>query len=349
MRADFGPRTETSRVTNNDSGRATGLSDADYRRHFRSLPAQLIILDRDLRVTDANDTFVDNTIGDRDALIGAYVFDVLPSPDNLREPIETALRAALEGEETHVEELYYPVPDPDAGPGAVRDVWWRATHRPLRDTDGNITHVVQFAEPITERIRAQKLSAAILDELEHRIGNLMALVLTIAKRIGRASGDFDSFMPRFEARVMSLAATQKLLTGENWRQVTMQELAEKHLAPYRSASASSEIVMRGPRLNVTAPQAQAISMALHELTTNSAKYGALATAGAILEIEWSGVPEEDFRLEWKETGLSLGAPPTRTGFGSEILTTIFPAQMSADAHKHIDGSSFTYMLETAPR
>lgn len=324
----------------------TSVSDdeIDYKKQFRMFPVQLLILDHHLRVADASEVFCRNTATTHAELIGRNIFEVLPSPDELRLPIEDALRRALDGEETTVEELYYPLPDPEGGPDAIRDLWWTATNRPLRNAAGDITHVVQVAEPVTEKVKAQQLSAAVLEELEHRIGNMMTLTLSIAKRTARSEPDLDAFMTSFQERIVALASTHRMLTGKNWRGLTLDALLKKHLEPYMSESDMRAIALSGPALHLTSQYVEAISMAVHELVTNAAKYGALSAAGGRLDVRWGGAPGEDFWLEWRESDLGKLAPPTREGFGTQILSVIFPQQMSATAERTFEEHQFTYAL-----
>lgn len=318
-------------------------AELDYRAQFQHFPVQLLILDRELRFADANRRYHENTRTRREDLMGRKIFEVLDAPEEIRRPVEEACLAALAGHDASVNDIYYPLPDPDGPPGALMDIWWSATHRPLRNRAGEITHVIQVAEPVTERVKAQKLTQAVMAELEHRIGNLMTLVINIAKRSARSHSRLPAFLETFEKRVLSLAATNRLLTGQQWRGVALEALLREHLAPYLEEGA--EISLSGPELRLTANQAQAFSMALHELTTNAAKHGALAREGGRLSVRWSGAPEAHFALTWEESGL---APPpegeARSGFGTEILTRIFPAHLSGKGEISRSESGFSYRL-----
>ena len=316
----------------------------DYRQQFQEYPVQLLILDRDLRATDANDRFYKNTSSTREQIIGNKIFDVLPADPQHRAPVEQALRAALEGKETSVVELYYPMPDLDGPPGTQRDVWWTATHRPLRNAKGEITHVIQASEPVTEKVQADRLSAAISSELEHRIGNLLTLVLTVAKRTAQSESDLKSFMAKYERRIIALGSTSKLLTGKNLQGMTLNSLLRAHLAPYLEKGSGNAIRISGPDLEIQSDYAQAFSLALHELTTNAAKYGAFTQHPSELVVTWGGSLGSDFWFSWVESQISTGGQPTRKGFGTEILTRIFPAQLGLPAETRFDTDRFTYQV-----
>lgn len=318
---------------------------SNYEKLFAVLPAHAMILDRDLCFVDANEAFLENTGFKREELIGRFVFDVFPAEKDQREPIEAAFRETLDGEPTQVEELYYAVPDPARGEGVLRDVWWSVSHAPLHDDDGNVTHLVQIGENVTEQVKNKRLKDAILGELQHRMSNLYTLVLSIAKQTSDHEIDLDAFMTSFTARIRSLSSTQNMLTGKSWNSLTLRSLVEAHLAPFAD-SHEGEITLDGPDVRVSPDHAQAISLALHELTTNAAKYGAFDAENGRLTVIWKGKPQEDFELEWREEGLVGVAEPTRLGFGSMILTRIFPSQMNADATREFAETSFVYRLRT---
>jgi len=318
----------------------------DYRQHFQEYPVQLLILDHDLRATDANERFFKNTGSTRDQIMGNKIFDVLPADPQHRAPVEQALRAALDGKETSVVELYYPMPDSDGPPGAQRDVWWTATHRPLRNAQGQITHVIQASEPVTEKVQADRMSAAISSELEHRIGNLLTLVLTVAKRTAQSESDLKAFMANYERRIIALASTSKLLTGKNLHGLNLEALLRAHLDPYLGEGSKTAIRISGPDLHIHPDRAQSFSLALHELTANAAKYGAFFQQSGELSVTWGGSLESDFWFSWVETNISIDGQPDRKGFGTEILTRIFPAQIGLPAQTRFDADQFAYQVGT---
>lgn len=318
---------------------------SDYQTLFEVLPAHAMILDRELRFVDVNDTFVQNTGVARKDLIGRFVFDVFPAEDNEREPIEAAFRKTLNGEATRVENLHYAVPDPKAEEGAFRDIWWTVSHAPITDETGAVTHLVQIGENVTEQVKNQQLKDAVLGELQHRMQNLYTLVLSIAKQTADHEDNFEPFLKSFTDRIRSLSTTQNLFTGRNWNSLTLGSLVASHLAPFDN-SHGDRITVNGPDLEVSPDDAQAISMALHELTTNAVKYGAFAHDGGTLSVSWTGEPRDDFEFSWREDGLKDVAEPTRLGFGSMILTRIFPSQMDGEAARQFADTSFTYKLRT---
>lgn len=317
----------------------------DYRLQFRQIPAHLLMLATDLTIIDVSDTFLDNTGTVRDQIVGRHVFDVFPAPDEQRKQMECAFLAAAGGERTAIEEMLYAIPDASA-PDGMREAWWSNVNMPIFAGDGRVSHVVQVGQDVTALVKEQQLKSAIQSELQHRIGNLLTLVLAVAKRTADNETDLDGFLVRFSERLQALARTQSYLVGDNWRGASLHVLVRHHLGAYVDGS-DDRLLLDGPPLWVQAEHAQSISMALHELATNCAKYGAFSGPDGRVHISWSGTPREDFAFSWtEEHPLPAGTPP-REGFGSMILTRIFPGQMGGVGERRFLPTGFRYTLTPA--
>ncbi len=170
---------------------------------------------------------------------------------------------------------------------------------------------------------------------------------TIARQTARVQSSLDEFMPAFEARIMTLAKTHSLLTGGNWDGMTLDRLIHQQIDAHADKLGDT-IFVEGPDLRVTATEAQSISMALHELATNAAKHGALKQDGGRVSIRWSRLAE-GFEFEWIETGLIGITEPTKTGFGTMILTRILPSQLNGEAMREFTPDGFKYRLRVDQR
>lgn len=155
----------------------------------------------------------------------------------------------------------------------------------------------------------------VSQELKHRIGNLITVVQAIARKTFR---DADSARVQdFTARLGALAAAQALLIDAETRPAILADVVMQALAAH--VSSDSQIVLAGPEVALAGRQAHALTLALHELATNAAKYGALSTESGRVEIEWTN---EDGQLNflWRERGGPVVAKPSRTGFGTSLVT-----------------------------
>lgn len=313
----------------------------DFEQLFRHLPAPCIVLDRDLRIVTATDIYLATVMRSLDTLRGVPVFEAFPEDPAREAMFRDAFQRALAGEENALVEVPFAIPEPD---GSMREIWWTCTHRPVRDTDGTIRFMVQNAQDVTEQVRTQQLKDAITAELQHRVGNILALVSTIAKRTAGTSDDIDVFLSRFNGRIKSLAKTHADLTGPNWDRMTIAKLVDRQLADYFEVD-SDQIRISGTPIALTASEAQTLSMAIHELTTNSVKHGALKSPDGRLSITWERIGTAGYRLLWREDGLSNVATTQRTGFGSMILDSIVPSQLRGTAVRVLEPDHFSYQLD----
>jgi two-component sensor histidine kinase len=142
----------------------------------------------------------------------------------------------------------------------------------------------------------------------------------------------EDFVGRFSERIQALAANQDLLIRSEWKGVDVEDLVRAQLAPFADLI-GSRIVVRGPKLRLNASAAQAIGLALHELTTNAGKYGALSKATGLLHIGW-WTEGETFTMSWAERDGRPESLPPRRGFGTIVVQEM--AERSLDGKVELD-------------
>ena len=156
----------------------------------------------------------------------------------------------------------------------------------------------------------------VSQELKHRIGNLITVIQAMARKTFR---DADvARVADFNARLGALAAAQALLIDAETEAAMLSHVVREALAAH--ASRDDRFMITGPSVALNGRQAHALTVALHELATNAAKYGALSTETGLVEISWTAANGE-LNFTWRERGGPLVIPPTRTGFGTSLLTT----------------------------
>jgi PAS domain S-box-containing protein len=188
--------------------------------------------------------------------------------------------------------------------------------------------VLAVVRDITERKRAEAQAQALMSEVNHRAKNILSVVQAMAHQT-----DATPSQERFDERIQSLSASHDLLVKSEWRNVPLAKLVRAQLAHFGDLL-GRRIAVRGPELKVTSAAAQVIGMALHELATNAAKYGALSTARGSVEIVW-GLQEDStgghrFTMEWSESGGPTVVTPTRRGFGWTVLCQMTNISLEAD-------------------
>jgi PAS domain S-box-containing protein len=174
---------------------------------------------------------------------------------------------------------------------------------------------------VTERRRAEEAQQFLLQEMNHRIRNVLATVRSVAASTVRGSTSLADFEQAFAGRLDALARTYTLLAAADWRSTRLRTLIEEALAPYLAPDASNS-VLRGDELRLSPRMALPLSLVLHELATNAAKYGALSVPQGRVEVDWrtEGTSAEPrLVLEWLERGGPVVQAPGRRGFGRNVI------------------------------
>jgi two-component sensor histidine kinase len=180
----------------------------------------------------------------------------------------------------------------------------------------------------------QERQKVLMAELQHRTRNLLALTQSIANRTLRRSSSLAEFAREFAHRLAALSRVQGLITGVDYRNVDMRDLLTSELQAHDGQHLDSgRIRLEGPALPLPSAAAQALGLALHELATNAAKYGALAHGGGRLAVTWRIEARGSARLvvlSWKESGVTLSGAPARSGYGRELIERALPYQLGAE-------------------
>lgn len=189
----------------------------------------------------------------------------------------------------------------------------------LHDIAKIVTSEITLRQEIGQRIDAEKQQELLIGELHHRVKNVLASASAIVQLSMKTARNVEQYRDAVSARIMALANTQDLLTAKQWRAANLKDILHAELKPYEKAA---RIECHGPDLLLPAQQAGLFGMAVHELTTNAAKYGALSTNNGFLDIKWTTAPEAGghlLRLDWVESGGPAPAARKRKGFGSDLI------------------------------
>jgi two-component sensor histidine kinase len=158
-------------------------------------------------------------------------------------------------------------------------------------------------------------------ELNHRVKNTLANVLSIVALTRRRAVDVESFADSLNGRIRALSATHDLLTQSEWGTTPILQLIGAELAPY-TRDGDHTIDLLGPDVELAPNDALSLGLAIHELATNAAKYGALSVPGGRLRIVWTMISEDLARIEWNERGGPAVAADRARGFGTELIEKI---------------------------
>ena len=280
-----------------------------YETALRGSQVTVYTQDRDLRYTS-----VSNTMFGRDPseIVGRLDQEILPQESGV--PIMALKRLVLETGQAM---------DGEFRIDSNSDLRWYDAHvEPLRDAAGGIVGLTCAAVDITGRKAGEAHLRDLMRELTHRSKNLLAVIQAMARQTARHAGTVDSFIDIFAARLQALAASHDLLVQESWHGASLSELVRSQLGHYLDREGGSQVSLEGPSLLLKPEAAQSLGLAIHELATNAAKYGALSVPVGRVGISWRLLPVSEGRgieIRWVETGGPSVTAPERRGFGSLVI------------------------------
>ncbi len=197
-------------------------------------------------------------------------------------------------------------------------VWMSYSVFVLRDEHDQPLGFATISQNIDARKQDEERMELLIDELNHRVRNTLAIVNAIATQTLKHTPSVQDFRLAFGGRIAALAKAHTLLATTKWTASAMRDLIAEQLAPY-TKDRTDALVISGPRLLVNPKQALNLSLVMHELAANAAKYGALSVPAGRVEISWRVQPDRVLRLTWHEFDGPGVAPPTRRGFGSQLI------------------------------
>lgn len=274
-----------------------------------SVREALVVMHRDLRVESANLSFYEifrvspeETVGRSFFEIGSGQWDV----PELRTALEEILPRSAAFDDFEVSCDF---------PGIGR----RSMLLNARQLD-HMPRVLLAIRDETDRHRHAERQQLLVGELQHRVKNLLANVQAITNATLRRSDSLAEFRESFIQRLQSLARAQDLLMRGPSGTADLRELIVQELSAL-GWHEDGRLTIQGPPVVLSRRQAQPVAMVLHELATNTVKYGALAGPQGRLDVSWNaaGARGTDFSLVWRESGLDLPGPPARQGFGTVMI------------------------------
>jgi PAS domain S-box-containing protein len=234
--------------------------------------------------------------------------------------LDEVMRKLLDGVgETHHVEFRIHRPD-----GKVR--WCIGSAASTLNEPTGATQISGVILDISERKADEDRQALLAREVDHRAKNALALVQALV-RLTRAQS-MEEFVGAVEGRILSLSRVHSILSQSRWEGADLASLVRDELAPFDLGN-RSRIVTEGPDVLLDSATAQTLALVLHELATNTAKYGALSLPSGRLEVMWR-VEGHNLMLGWKEHGGPAVSPPTRHGFGTSAIIAGIKQQQGGD-------------------
>jgi two-component sensor histidine kinase len=212
-------------------------------------------------------------------------------------------------------------------------IYYRNPRHPTRDELELISFMSRTALIAIEHDRQDAQRKLLADEMSHRVKNTLTTVQSLASQTLRRKIDTQAW-DEFEARLIKLSRTHDLLVRARWESVELHDLvAQTVLEPF--VADHGRIRVEGPAVQLQPQLTLLISMALHELCTNAAKYGALSDGAGTVSISWAVTHDDDeterLNLRWAESGGPTVRPPKQKGFGSRLIENALGAELGGGA------------------
>jgi two-component system, chemotaxis family, CheB/CheR fusion protein len=226
-----------------------------------------------------------------------------------------------------------------AADGASR--WFRARAAPVRDEAGAILEWLGTSTDIDDLRALQTRQELLVAELQHRVRNMLTVVRSVFAQTAESGEDLEEVARHFTGRLDALARTQVIVTRSAEGRVDLENLIRDELLSV-GAQEGAKLHVSGPDVTLGGKTAESIGLAIHELTTNALKYGALRHDAASLEIVWhvtlDGGGARRLVLTWTEKGVpAVPTRPTREGFGRELIEEALPYQLGAETRLSFEG------------
>jgi len=221
------------------------------------------------------------------------------------------------------------------------------TISPIKDPNGNIVGASKIARDITATKESERRIRLLLREVNHRVKNQFAVILSVIRETANRTQNNDEFLARVRDRITALSRSHDLLVSSDWEGASLFELAQEHLKPFGH---EERITLSGPLVMLTPNAVQYLGMTVHELGTNAAKYGALSDAVGRISVTWQILtrPGEDdeIQLIWDETSIphETAKEASHRGFGNVVLQRIAPQSVSGRSSLDREPGHVRWML-----
>ncbi|MGH6788212.1 MAG: response regulator [Pseudolabrys sp.] len=210
--------------------------------------------------------------------------------------------------------------------GEVR--WCLGTAAPTVDAAGKVVRISGVTVDITDRKESEERQALLAREVDHRAKNALALVQSII-RLTRA-GSVANYVEAVEGRIKALSRAHNVLSLSRWQGADLAGLVEEELTPFMTND-PNKVVVQGPKVLLQPTYAQTLALALHELATNAAKYGALSTPAGRVKLIWE-LKSGDLVFAWSESGGPATEAPVSPGFGTRIILASIQGQLGGNVN-----------------
>lgn len=316
------------------------LRDSTRRlaEQFENAPGFIAVLRGPEHVFELTNASYRRLIGNRD-VIGKTIREALPdiSGQGFYELLDNVYRSG----KSHVGRRT-PILLRTEGSDEPKDLFLDFVYQPMVEADGQISGIFVEGQDVTDHVLAENRLKLINSELRHRVRNTLAMVGAVAGQTFRDTAT-KAALSAFEARLAAFGAADEAIVGAQ-PYANLGDVVHLALKPHDPGGGRYAIA--GPAVTIGSKQAVSLSLALHEMATNAAKYGALSVPGGRVRIDWTvnAATPREFRFEWLEEGGPRVAPPDRRGFGSRLVKTVMATDFGGTVELTYDPSGVRLVL-----
>jgi PAS domain S-box-containing protein len=310
--------------------RARRISEDRYRLIFEQTSDLILTADLHQVITDCNPSAAAAVGVRRDQAIGRSIAEFV-SPDDYSKTTDMLGRKLAEGGTTTY--------DLRVRSNSGEWLYWEINSGLAYDREGNPIGLYVLGRDITERKRAEEQQSLMVNELNHRVKNTLAVVQSIAHQT--LKGEHAAAREALQGRLSALSAAHDVLTRESWASASIREIVANALAPFCDASRCK---IDGPDLRMNPRTCVSLALAVHELATNAVKYGALANTEGMIVVRWS-TESDRLSFEWREHDGPPVAPPSRRGFGSRMIERALGGELGGRAEMQFNQAGLIFTLD----
>ncbi len=220
------------------------------------------------------------------------------------------------------------------------------TVSPVREADGRIVGASVVARDISERLDAEQKTRLLLGELDHRVKNILAIVSAVVSQTLKAGLSPEMFDIEVQGRIQAIAKAHSLLTQAGQGEMSLRAFVTTELAPYDRGEGG--LAIEGDDVVLTPRAGMTLAMAVHELASNAAKYGALSATSGHLAVRWGTAGDTEgqiLTITWTETGGPTVLPPSRRGFGTTLIERALTHELDAQVTREFPASGLRCTIQ----
>jgi PAS domain S-box-containing protein len=308
-------------------------SQERYRRIFEQTSDLIITAGLDQVITDCNPAAAEAVGFTREAAIGQKIADFI-RPEDFAQSTQMLRQKVERGGTTQY--------DVRVRNQAGEWLHWEINSGLTYDAHGTPVGLHVIGRDVTERKRAEERQRLLMNELNHRVKNTLAVVQSITHQTLRGMNVDPAVSATLEARLAALSAAHDVLTRESWTSASMREIIINAVSPFY---AGNRLLIDGSADIRLSPQASvSLALAFHELATNASKYGALSNDEGRIRIHWSTAGDR-LKLEWVEERGPEVSTPSRRGFGTRMIERSLAGEFGGTTSLTFDKSGLRLTLD----